>query len=53
MYRVAGPARSDVCSLRAELGALAAQLGNDAPYGKWLDNTTDPSTFLSATDCGQ
>ena len=53
VYRVAGPTRSDVCSLRAELGALATQLGNDAPYGKWLDNTTDPATYLSAADCGQ
>jgi serine/threonine-protein kinase len=53
VYRVAGRSRSDICSLRAELGALAAQLGNDAPYGKWLDNTTDPSTFISPADCGQ
>ena len=53
VHRVAGRSRSDICSLRAELSALAAQLGNDAPYGKWLDNTTDPSTFISPPIAGQ
>ncbi|MFT4128262.1 MAG: serine/threonine-protein kinase [Gordonia sp. (in: high G+C Gram-positive bacteria)] len=45
VYRVAGPTLADICR-------LLGQIGGDA-YGKWLDNTTDPTTFITQAQCGQ
>lgn len=43
VYQVAGRTQADVCRLRN-------QLGGDS-YGKWLDNTTDPTTNIPASQC--
>lgn len=39
VYRVAGPSTTDICTLRN-------QIGGDA-YGKFLDTTSDPGTFIT------
>ena len=39
VYKVAGSTLADICALRN-------QVGGDA-YGKWLDTTSDPSTYLT------
>ncbi|WP_439029279.1 serine/threonine-protein kinase [Gordonia terrae] len=39
VYYVAGPAQSDVCSLKGRLGPTA--------YGKWLDMVSDPSAQIA------
>ena len=44
VYQVAGKTFADICRLRSQLGGRA--------YGKWLDNTTDPNTFISGSQCG-
>ena len=43
VYQVAGSSRAQVCG-------APARLGNDS-YGKWLDMTSDPSTFLTLSEC--
>lgn len=44
VYQVAGRTTADICRLRNQIGGTA--------YGKWLDNTTDPTTFITPSECG-
>lgn len=44
VYVVAGRSVADICQVRNQLGG--------STYGKWLDNTTDPTTYMSPSDCG-
>ncbi|WLP90310.1 serine/threonine-protein kinase [Gordonia sp. NB41Y] len=44
VYQVAGSSLADICRLRNQLGGES--------YGKWLDNTTDPTTFITPSQCG-
>ncbi|MGW0036163.1 protein kinase domain-containing protein [Gordonia sp. NPDC003376] len=44
VYQVAGPTLTDICRVRNQLGGSA--------YGKWLDNITDPTTFITPAQCG-
>ncbi|UZF54294.1 protein kinase [Gordonia polyisoprenivorans] len=44
VYQVAGRTTADICRLRNQIGGTA--------YGKWLDNTTDPTTFVTPSECG-
>ncbi|MGV9672030.1 protein kinase domain-containing protein [Gordonia sp. NPDC003504] len=44
VYQVAGRTIDDICRLRNQLGGQS--------YGKWLDNTTDPTTNIPAAQCG-
>ncbi|WHU48953.1 protein kinase [Gordonia sp. L191] len=44
VYQVAGRTTTDICRLRNQIGGTA--------YGKWLDNTTDPTTFITPSECG-
>ncbi|RPA63389.1 serine/threonine protein kinase [Gordonia oryzae] len=44
VYRVAGRTTADICRVRNQIGGTA--------YGKWLDNITDPTTFITPSACG-
>jgi serine/threonine-protein kinase len=39
VYYVAGQTLGDICGLRNRVGGDS--------YGKWLDNTTDPASFIT------
>ena len=43
VYQVAGRTLADICRLRNQIGGNA--------YGKWLDNTTDPTSFIQPSQC--